>query len=674
MNATWPYVRICQNAALAVFLFVTSLNCFSQNAFYDSLQRINISGKDDTFKVKALMTKAGLMAFVAPDSALFYDDSIIRLSTLLSYPFGIGAGYIGKATVSYQKGDYPLALFYGKKASNYITNGNNLWQTIIMNSSFADLYSELGDTVHALHYLNVTNTLLNKSPDSLWDWTLDKFVPKSFLLYRMDQNTAKVYLTMGKPDSAMFFVKRALGTFDSLFHEGGQWSALPVILGNVYMTKKDYQRAVEAFRIHTSRNFPNDIADNYTGRANAFLQMGLRDSAIRYGLEALQISKALPYPKGVLGAADLLSKAYEESNPAEALKYLHASVAERDSIYGKEKINQLNAIQRDEETRKRDAEEAQKAATDRIKFQAVLGGMFILLFTSFMLWRNNQHKKESNLKLQAEKKKVELTLEKLRSTQAQLVQSEKMASLGELTAGIAHEIQNPLNFVNNFAAVNAELIDELQDQLKSAQYPDAISTSESIKSNEKKIAEHGARADSIVKGMLEHSRTSSGEKELTDINQICDEYLRLAYHGMRAKDKAFNVHLETHWDAQLKKAYVVKQDLARVLLNIFNNAFYAVQQKQKMNGNSYNPTVNAKTSQQNGELFISIRDNGIGIPDHIKDKIFQPFFTTKPTGQGTGLGLSLSYDIIKSMGGEIKVESKEREWTQFSIVLNEAHK
>lgn len=261
------------------------------------------------------------------------------------------------------------------------------------------------------------------------------------------------------------------------------------------------------------------------------------------------------------------------------------------------------------------------------------------------------------------------TLDNLKSTQSQLIQSEKMASLGELTAGIAHEIQNPLNFVNNFSEVNSEMIDELKNELTTGNLQMANEIADDIKTNEEKISHHGKRADAIVKSMLQHSRQSSRKKEPTDINALCDEYLRLSYHGLRAKDKSFNSEIKTNFDESIGKINIVAQDIGRVLLNLFNNAFYAVNQQKSKNPVSYEATVSVTTKKTENSVIIIVSDNGGGIPDSIKDKIFQPFFTTKPTGSGTGLGLSLSYDIVKAHGGEIKVESKEEEGTEFIIQL-----
>ena len=265
--------------------------------------------------------------------------------------------------------------------------------------------------------------------------------------------------------------------------------------------------------------------------------------------------------------------------------------------------------------------------------------------------------------------KLEQSHETLKATQSQLIQSEKMASLGELTAGIAHEIQNPLNFVNNFSEVNTELIDELSEEVDKGNLDEVKTIAKDIKENEQKINHHGKRADAIVKGMLQHSRSSGGVKELTDINALADEYLRLAYHGLRAKDKSFNATMETDFDENIGKINIIPQDIGRVILNLITNAFYAVTEKKKLNPNEYEPTVSINTKKKGNRVFISVKDNGNGIPKKVLDKIFQPFFTTKPTGQGTGLGLSLSYDIVKAHGGELNVKTKENKGTEFIIMI-----
>jgi len=337
-----------------------------------------------------------------------------------------------------------------------------------------------------------------------------------------------------------------------------------------------------------------------------------------------------------------------------------------------------------------------------------------LEIVNFKLDRTEKVKKTTGIlleetieELELKRKAIEETnaaltksLEELKAAQAQLIQSEKMASLGELTAGIAHEIQNPLNFVNNFSEVSAELLDEVREELVKTRHALSLSVTEfpgkaadplneaeailtDIKKNLEKILHHGRRADAIVKGMLQHSRTSSGQKELTDLNALADEYLRLSYHGLRAKDKSFNADFKTDFDPNLPKVEVIPQDLGRVMLNLITNAFYAVNERVKKDlediaekGNEnleglepVKPQVIVATKNLGNTIEISVKDNGSGIPDEIKNKIFQPFFTTKPTGEGTGLGLSLSYDIVKAHGGELTVQSKKGEGTLFLITL-----
>jgi signal transduction histidine kinase/streptogramin lyase len=301
---------------------------------------------------------------------------------------------------------------------------------------------------------------------------------------------------------------------------------------------------------------------------------------------------------------------------------------------------------------------------------------YVLLFLGalriFSKWRerNLRYEKEKlELKVNHRTKQLQESIENLKATQTQLIQSEKMASLGELTAGIAHEIQNPLNFVNNFSEVNSELIAEMKQEIDNGNLNEVKAIANSINENEQKIIFHGKRADSIVKGMLQHSRSSSGVKEPTDINALADEYLRLAYHGLRAKDKSFNATMKTDFDKSIGNINIITQDIGRVILNLITNAFYVVDEKKKSGIENYEPTVSVSTKKVADHVLITVKDNGNGIPQKVLDKIFQPFFTTKPAGQGTGLGLSLSYDIVKAHGGELKVETKEEEGSTFIIQL-----
>jgi len=399
------------------------------------------------------------------------------------------------------------------------------------------------------------------------------------------------------------------------------------------------------------------------------LNAGNKDSALYYSLKNLALIQTLGQVSGKelnLGTGyENVYLSYKLNNQFDsAFKYQGLALILKDSL-SRIRIKNLAEFQNltyGEQLRLQNLEKEKVVYQNKVRSYFLLAGIGILLLLSIIFYRNNRQKHKATLI-------IEQAYDNLKATQQQLIQSEKMASLGELTAGIAHEIQNPLNFVNNFSEINAELIDEMQSELKEGKTSEAIAISKDIKENQEKINHHGKRADAIVKGMLQHSRSSSGVKEPTDINALTDEYLRLAYHGLRAKDKTFNATMKTDFDSAIGMVNVIPQDIGRVILNLFTNAFYAVTEKARQSSMDFKPTVQVTTKKTNGILEIIVKDNGSGIPQKALDKIFQPFFTTKPTGQGTGLGLSLSYDIIKAHGGELRVETKEGEYAAFVISL-----
>jgi len=433
-----------------------------------------------------------------------------------------------------------------------------------------------------------------------------------------------------------------------------------------------------------AKSVPAWSAEVYVDYGNFLLERRKLSEAIKQFENAEIKSREFKNLKGLVASYEGLDKAYYQvGNITKAYIYKSLYIQFKDSLNKLNQGKELALLEVQQEQKRMDQEQQQKQAIadyrNRIRTIGLITGLATVLLAAAVLWRNNRQKQKANLLLQKQKRqtelqkvKVEQTLEELKVTQAQLIQSEKMASLGELTAGIAHEIQNPLNFVNNFSEVNKEMIAEMKEEIDKGNYEDVKLIANDIEENEEKIIRHGKRADAIVKGMLQHSRVSTGQKEPTDINKLADEYVRLSYHGMRAKDKSFNSTLQTDFDKSIDKINVVPQDIGRVLLNLFNNAFYAVVQKKKNAGDSYEPTVSVSTKKLDGKIEIRVQDNGTGIPQNTVDKIFQPFFTTKPTGQGTGLGLSLSYDIIKAHGGEIKVETKEGEGAEFVIQISNA--
>jgi len=452
-------------------------------------------------------------------------------------------------------------------------------------------------------------------------------------------------------------------------------------LGENYLAQKKYDSALvllnEALiiaKIYDDLNYVWTLND----LAQVFIETNKLDSATLYAREAVNNALKKGFRPQLLRAYNHLYTIYENSGPVDSsLKFLKLVVQTKDTLFSSEKTKRLQATNLNEQVRQQQAAQERIAFQNKIKFYSLLSILFVFLLVAVILFRNNKQKQKANLVITEQKMKAENALSELKITQAQLIQSEKMASLGELTAGIAHEIQNPLNFVNNFSEVNTELIEELKtekakpkserdDQLEEELLND-------IAANEQKINHHGKRADAIVKGMLQHSRSSSATKEPTDINKLVDEYLRLAYHGIRAKDNSFNATLKTDFDDSIGNVNIIPQDIGRVVLNLITNAFYAVGEKKKTGSKNYEPTVVVKTSQTPSSLgrgiIISVTDNGNGIPSKVLDKIFQPFFTTKPTGQGTGLGLSLSYDIVKAHGGVLKVETKEGEGSAFIIQI-----
>jgi signal transduction histidine kinase len=444
-------------------------------------------------------------------------------------------------------------------------------------------------------------------------------------------------------------------------------------VAEAFISDKQYDSALIYARSGIASNFPGDdlgMVWTMNDLSQIFLETAQYDSSKYYAHKSVAIAAAIGFKDQLQRAYEYLSLSFHNTlKPDSAYKYLQLAVTIKDSLYSGDKRKQVQGIVAREQLRLQEIEKEKIVFKNKIRVYSLIAGLAILCIAAFLLYKNNRQKQKANSNLQVQKQKVENALQELKSTQQQLIQSEKMASLGELTAGIAHEIQNPLNFVNNFSEVSNELIDEMNEELNKGDIEEAKAISSDIKQNLEKINHHGKRADAIVKGMLQHSRQTAGTKEPTAINALADEYLRLAYHGLRAKDKSFNVTLKTDYDESIDNINIIPQDIGRVLLNLITNAFYVVDEKKKSGIENYEPIISVATKKINNKAEIKVSDNGNGIPKTIIDKIFQPFFTTKPTGQGTGLGLSLAYDIVKAHGGELKVETKEHEGSVFIITL-----
>jgi signal transduction histidine kinase len=476
------------------------------------------------------------------------------------------------------------------------------------------------------------------------------------------------YFNNNNPDSAFIYFRKALKYYQNSPYQ----KTIGVVyhqIGLYYLQKQEYDSAKINFRTAMDQSLQNAtllvLGNNYRALGRVFIETGHLDSALKYTFQGQKIADSInDFPGMDTGFIQLASIYKLKKDLPNAYYYLERGKNLRDTLvdYYINKLMQFQNLSFDQKMRLQELEKEKQQVKNRNRMFAMLTGLGIFLIVALLLIRNNRQKRKAN-------KILETTLDDLKSTQSQLIQSEKMASLGELTAGIAHEIQNPLNFVNNFSEVNSELIDELEQEANKGNLEEVKAIAKDIKDNEEKIIHHGKRADAIVKNMLQHSRSSNNKKEPTDINALCDEYLRLSYHGLRAKDKSFNATMKTDFDDSIGNINIIPQDIGRVVLNLINNAFYAVDEKKKQMGDGYEPFVSVSTKKEKNKIEIKIKDNGNGIPQKVLDKIFQPFFTTKPTGQGTGLGLSLSYDIVKAHGGALKVETKEGEGTEFVIQL-----
>ena len=590
------------------------------------------------------------------DSSLKYGKASLQLAEKSGYPHYISRALAGLSGILRQQGNFVEALDVLYKSLT-IAQQHNLKEDIARSyRRLGAVYFELENYTKAVEFDRKALVIDNELRLMVASQIDHVFLADAFV--RLNKTDSALAHTIMPKDTVHVIKTQFYGTLGSIYLKMGNNAAANVFYHRCY----DSSVAINDF---------GDAAKACNGLTEMYLKLNNLDSAVYFAKKGFAFGQKASFKKEVMKAASTLAKIYGSTQPALALAYLKIADAAKDSLYG---ISTIEAIQNQisqEDARQKELEDAKISYQNRLRWYGALAALSVLLAIAIILFRNNKQKEKANVLLQHQKEKVESTLSELKSTQAQLIQSEKMASLGELTAGIAHEIQNPLNFVNNFSEVSSELVDEMNEEIDKGNLADAKEIANDLKQNLEKINHHGKRADAIVKGMLQHSQSSSGIKEPTDINKLADEYLRLSYHGLRAKDNTFNAILKTDFDETIGNINIVPQDIGRVLLNLFNNAFYATNQKQKdMTGQQpYVPTITIVTKKLNDKIEIYVSDNGNGIPQKILDKIFQPFFTTKPTGQGTGLGLSLSYDIIKAHGGEIKVETKEGEGAEFIIQL-----
>lgn len=491
---------------------------------------------------------------------------------------------------------------------------------------------------------------------------------------------AQIHLEDDELDSAKSKMER-FSDIPSEYYTETNYSDILYLDGMIKFRTENLNGAKHAFQEGlqdaTHKSYIVGLTSNSLGLSKVYTSTGNQDSSLYFGQQAIRYLRRI---REIQMFRMDLSTAYENlyehfsnfNQPDSAFKYLKLAFYEKKKFTDQNTKNlaafQDVLLEREKKLSEIETEKLELQSQYKTNFLLMIIAVFLVL--AIILIYNYRRQNKANKLLAKQKEEIHSALEQLKVTQAQLIHSEKMASLGELTAGIAHEIQNPLNFVNNFSEVSSELIDEAQEEIQKGDLEETKFILQDLKDNLIKINHHGKRAGSIVKGMLEHSRKPDGHKELTDINKLADESLRLSFHGLRAKDKKFQANFKVQLDPNLPLVKVAPQDFGRVLLNLINNAFYAVNETAKSASETYMPEVTVSTRETQSGIEISVADNGSGIPDSIKEKIFQPFFTTKPTGEGTGLGLSLSYDIItKGHGGELKVESKEGKGTEFLIIL-----
>jgi len=648
-----------------LFLFFFFTRIAAQQNYADSIKQELAAAKEDTNKVWLLIKLGTGYRWSYPDSAILYTQEALKLAQKLNFVDGERSAYEASGPAFSGKGNYPKALEAGLKALDLSEKSGDSTHIVWAYANIGAVYYYSNDYERALYYFNKLK--INQAIFIRYQKLFSGFL-------------GEAYFHLNQLDSALYYIKMC---YDLDLKSEHHWEKPYFYLGEIYSQKKEYAAAL--YYYHRGIDHSNEkleFLDGYIGIAGVFKKMSLVDSAVFYARKAVGVVHDGSFPSKIVEASKMLTDIYTTNHGIDsALKYTQIMIVAKDSLFSQAKQNLYFNEQLHQQELQQKIEQEHLVNKNRQNITILLAGLIIILVIAIGLWRKNIYKQKSYAILQkqkheidTQKAKAEKTLDELKITQAQLIQSEKMASLGELTAGIAHEIQNPLNFVNNFSEVNKELIDELNaERLKpKAERNEQIENNllNDLKENEEKINHHGKRADAIVKGMLQHSRASSGQKEPTNINALADEYLRLAYHGLRGKDKSFNANMKTDFDQTIKKINIVPQDIGRVLLNLFTNAFYSVTEKNKHHPENYEPTVSVSTNRLKDKVEIKVKDNGMGIPQKVMEKIFQPFFTTKPTGQGTGLGLSLSYDIItKAHGGELKVETKEGEFAEFIIIL-----
>ncbi len=652
----------------------------------DSLLQALTKTTVDTVKYKLRFQLGLANQSVNPNKAVHHFQESLKIAKALDDLKRIKSSLLSLSLLYKDIGEAPKSIEMLKEVLHYSEKDKGSDYAMAL-AFIGENYKVQGDLVNSLNYTRRAYLL---SEENLKNKT-KKFDKAGYVAGPLKMG--EIFEITNQLDSALYYAqmsyKRVLEKPIPFFY-----CDICNLLGKIYDRLNQNKTAIGYYHLALSKavevNFPNNIQRSQLAIASFYHKTSQPDSAIYYASQAYDGAKKLKGFEVMKQAAGLLRIVYKkQGNYVKALFYSDLAVAARDSITGAEKVREVQNLTHREERRQQmiqqKIEDEHTAFENKVKIYALLAILIAVLLLATILYRNNRQKHKANEllheqkeEIQKQKVQLQMSFDNLKITQNQLIQAEKLASLGELTAGIAHEIQNPLNFVNNFSELSLELIEEIKQEreVRSEQRDEGLIDEllADLSQNQAKIYHHGKRASSIVSGMLEHSRTSTGERTLTNINKLADEYLRLSYHGMRAKNKDFSADYELIADENLPLINVVPQDIGRVLLNLINNAFYAVNVGEVQNLADVKKVIVTTGHTTGGEphnqLIIKVIDNGTGISEATKAKIFQPFFTTKPTGEGTGLGLSLSYDIItKGHGGTIEVESVEGEGTTFTVKL-----
>ncbi len=660
-----------------IFHFLTGLFCCAllnvsaqDQKLADSLSEIYKQGNiEDTVKME-LLRQLSFNEVRNLKLSLRYADELIRLARQKGNDKYIFHGYFQKGNKERILGDWKEALKAYFISAEIATKTKVISREGSAYGAIADVYASSDNFQNAMPYYYKAIAALRQTKDSI-SLGSNLLNAGEALRKNLNYDSALLYY---KESEKIFTAKNSLiGKAYSL----GNYGLVYASTGRNDLAEKNINAAIIILQ-DGEVYYP--ICDYLLSMSTIYMDKGDEKTALSYATRSMEIALHNDLKEQMRDTNLKLSEIFEkEGNPEQALKYFKNYISDRDKLNNLKSVQEMADSRTNYEVSQKQAEvnlvSRQKKLQRTLLFVS-LAVLVVIIALVIKLLNNSRQKQKAYTLLRKEKEITEQqrdqtnkALQELKATQSQLIHRERMASLGELTAGIAHEIQNPLNFVNNFSEVNKELLLEMKDEIDKGNINEVKSIANNLIDNQEKINHHGKRADSIVKGMMQHARTGGGQKELTDINALANEYLKLSYHAIRAKDKSFNVTMVTHFDESIQKINITPQDVGRLLLNIYNNAFYSLAEKSREQKQGYEPAVTVTTKKLNKNVEVRIRDNGVGIPQKILNKIFEPFFTTKPSGAGTGLGLSLSYDIIKAHGGTVEIETKEGEFAEFIIQL-----